>query len=69
MPAVAHPAEHERVGLALLRGQEDAREAPFELGQSSERFTTVEYTLRVECGERGGMSGNGDFRLGWHIHG
>ena len=52
---LAHPAKDERVGFPLLRREEDAREAAFELGQAAQRIAMIEHAPRVEGCEEGGM--------------
>ena len=49
---VAHPAQHQRVDRALLRRQEDAREAVGLLRMRGQRLTAIVDPLRVDRHER-----------------
>ena len=53
-PGFAHPRQHQRVGLALLRRQEHAREAALHFRQAAEGIAVVPHALRVERVEKGG---------------
>ncbi len=60
MPGLAHPFQHQRVGLRLLRRQENASQSTVEFRQPAQRFAMVENALCIQRGKDGGMTGHGD---------
>ncbi len=58
-PGFAHPAQNEFVHLALLGGEENARQSALQFGQAAERVAAVPDALRLQ--------GGNDLWIGGHV--
>ncbi len=65
----AHPVEHQRVRVPLLRREEHPRKAAVQFRQPPECVAPIEHTLRVERSEQGSVGDAGDDGFGGRDHG